>query len=321
VTLKLREYQIRAFASALVERGVDPASLKTLADLVRPATMQLGLEFHLKRHEGRVNPALPGLVAVLQSIARDWVSAGPDDLARIQNCLADIRAELPRRGMTQKNVNRLRPFDSRDNAMALLRLPSRLFELAGQRQHPRQAALMVQDALAIEILLMALLRIGNLTALDTVRHLIPVDRGRGAIHLIIPGNEVKTGHDLEYPLPGPVAALLRRYQAEFRPVLAEHGSTALFPGLLGRPRNPEAFGRRISAVVFEHTQLRMNPHLFRHTMAKLYLKLFPKDRETMRIALGHSTLATTDYYIELNNAAALRHFNQTILDQRGGVSW
>lgn len=320
-TLKFREYQVRQFASALVQSGVDPASLKILADLVRPEMMKVGLRFYLGRHAQKANPALPGLVGGLLSIARHWAQAGPEDLAWISNCLRRIRKQLPGRGMTEKNRNRLRPFEDRENALTLLRLPGRLFDLAGETQHPHRAALLVQHALAIEILLMALLRISNLAALDIERHLIPINRSRGTMHLVIPGNEVKNSYNLRYPLPQACAALLRRYREDFRPVLAEPGSTALFPGQLGKAKNSQAFGRQISKIVFEHTQLRMNPHLFRHTMAKLYLTLHPEQRETVRLALGHRSLATSDYYVDTNNAAALRHFNQAILGLRGAAKW
>ena len=322
ITLKNREYQIRQFASALVDRGVDPASLKRLADLVRLETMQRGLEFYSKRHNGKVNAGLPGLITGLQAIAREWVKVGPKDLERISDCLRDMRAELPRPGMTSKNNDRLRPFEDRENAVALLRLPGRLFDVAGETLHPHRAALLVQTAVAIEILLMAYLRISNLAALDTERHLKPVSRNRGTVHLVIPGNEVKNGQDLEYPLPVPCVTLLRRYQQDYRPILAGKGCTALFPGQFGAPKSAQTLGQQISKAVFEHTGLTMNPHLFRHAMAKLFLKVHPRDRETVRIALGHQSLATTNrYYIEYSNAAALRHFNESILNLRSEIRW
>lgn len=322
ITLKNREYQIRQFASALVLSGIDPASLKGLADLVRLETMQLGLEFYWKRHGKKVNAGLPGLIAGLQVIAREWVKAAPEDLERISDCIRDMRAALPRPGMTSKNNDRLRPFEDPENAVALLRLPGRLFDIAGETLHPHRAALLVQTSTAIEILLMAYLRISNLAALDMERHLKPVSRSRGTVHLVIPGNEVKNGQDLEYPLPMPCVMLLQRYQQDYRPILAGKNCTALFPGQFGEPKSAQTLGQQISKAVFEHTGLTMNPHLFRHTMAKLFLKLHPKDCETVRLALGHKSLATTNrYYIEYSNAAALRHFNESILNLRSETRW
>jgi hypothetical protein len=53
-TLATREYQLRAFASALVHRGRDPHTLRSLADLVDFDTFSEGLRFSL-RAEGEAD--------------------------------------------------------------------------------------------------------------------------------------------------------------------------------------------------------------------------------------------------------------------------
>jgi hypothetical protein len=53
-----REYQIRVFASALVLRGRDPATLTRLADLVAIDAFKEGLRFLLERAAAsRVRPS------------------------------------------------------------------------------------------------------------------------------------------------------------------------------------------------------------------------------------------------------------------------
>jgi hypothetical protein len=52
-TLQHREYQIRQFASALVRRGWDPASLRSLADIVAIDAFKDGLRYLLERRGGR----------------------------------------------------------------------------------------------------------------------------------------------------------------------------------------------------------------------------------------------------------------------------
>ena len=115
-------------------------------------------------------------------------------------------------------------------SLALVRLPGRLVNIAERHRHPYRAAVLVQMAVAVEILLMTGLRINNLANLDIERHLVRPSRRKPDLHIVIAGEEVKNREPLEYPLPAESAALVQRYLEEFRPRLARDGSTALFPG-------------------------------------------------------------------------------------------
>jgi integrase len=182
-------------------------------------------------------------------------------------------------------------------------------------ERPRHAALLAQWALAVGVLPFASMRIGNLAALDLERHLVRHGRGDAeVVHLVIEGREVKNHRELEYPLPPPAVALLDRYLARFWPTLAPPGTTALFPGRGGRPKGRRLLGRQIARAVFARTGLRMNPHLFRHAAAKLYLTARPGEVEVMRLVLGHGSIeTTTGHYAGFETAAAVRHFDRVIL--------
>jgi integrase len=66
--------------------------------------------------------------------------------------------------------------------------------------------------------------------------------------------------------------------------------------------------------------MRMNPHLFRHATAKLYLDGNPGAYEVVRRVLSHRSVNTTTYfYTGLETAQAVRHFDKTILKRRKGV--
>lgn len=125
---------------------------------------------------------------------------------------------------------------------------------------------------------------------------------------------------LDYPLTEGTLALLDRYLAEAWPRLATApGCTALFPGRGGRPKGRAVLGRQIRDVVFRHTGLRITQHFFRHAGAKLYLDARPGEYETMRRVLAHRSMETTvGYYAGLESAAAVRHFDRTILGLRRG---
>ena len=110
---------------------------------------------------------------------------------------------------------------------------------AGRSADDRRAALDVQIALAIEILLMCPLRIGNLASLNIERH-VAFSRGpkSGIAHLMIPGEQVKNGEPIEVELPAETTKLLVLYLNEFRPRLIKEPNPWLFPGRTGSPKHP-----------------------------------------------------------------------------------
>jgi integrase len=223
------------------------------------------------------------------------------------------RLDTGRRGLTETNRARLRPLDDPSNAAALLRLPRRLISIAARNRQPRQGAIQAQIAVAIEILIMAPLRISNLVHLDLERNLVRPGRSK-ALHIVIAREQVKNREPLEYPLPAESVELIERYLRDFRPRLASAGSTALFPGEQGKPKRRNTLGKQISDTIRAHTGMPMHPHLFRHAMAKLFLDANPGAYEVVRRTLGHRSIdTTTAYYTGLETPAAVRHFDQTLL--------
>ena len=314
-TLAHREWQIRAFASALVLMGREPTTLASLSDLVEMETFKTGLRFFLDR-DGGPTTAIADFAGVLKAIARHHVRVEPDHLDRMGGV---IRRLAPGRvGLTETNRTRLRPFDDRGNIGALLNLPAELMRQARRHRNPRRGAVLAQLAAAIEILLMAPIRMGNLAKLDIEQDLVRPGRGR-ALHIVIEPEEVKNSEPLEHPLPPEGIDLVERYIREFRPRLASAGNTALFPGIGAGPKNQDFFGTQISRTIRAHTGLRVNPHLFRHVTAKLYLDQNPGSYEVVRRVLGHRSIdTTTAFYTGLETPAAVRHFDETILHLRRG---
>jgi integrase len=314
VTLAHREWQIRAFASALVRAGRDPATLTSLGDLVEIDTFKAGLRFFLDREGGAPTTAIADLASVLKAVARHHVRVAPGHLDQMGGI---IRRLAPgRAGLTETNRTRLRPFDDRGNILALLRLPEKLMREARRHRSLKRGAVQAQLAVAIEILLMAPVRIKNLVKLDIERDLVRPGQGK-ALHIVVDAEEVKNDEPLEFPLPPESVDLLERYLREFRPHLAAAGNTALFPGIARGPKNKAFFGVQISRTVRAHTGLHVHPHLFRHIAAKLFLDSNPGAYEVVRRVLGHRSIDTTTcFYTGLETPAAVRHFDKTILDLR-----
>jgi integrase len=313
-TLAHREWQIRAFASAVVRMGRDPKSLTGLADLVEIDAFKTGLRFFLDREGGKPTSAIADLASSLKAVARHYVRVKPHHLERMG---AIIRRLTPGRvGLTESNRTRLRPFDDRANVAALLKLPEELMRQARRHRNVERGAVRAQMAVAIEILLMAPIRISNLVQLDIERNLVRPGQGR-ALHLVVPAEAVKNREPLEYPLPPESVDLLERYIREFRPHLACKGNTSLFPGTGGGCKNQAFFGDQISRTIRAHTGLRVHPHLFRHIGAKLFLDANPGAYEVVRRVLAHRSIdTTTGFYTGLETPAAVRHFDKTILELR-----
>ena len=108
VTVAHREWQIRSFASALVNRGRDPATLTSLRDLIEIDAFKSGLRFFLDREGGASTTAIADLASVLKAVARHHVRVEPHHLDQMGSI---IRRLAPgRRGLTETNRTRLRSF-------------------------------------------------------------------------------------------------------------------------------------------------------------------------------------------------------------------
>jgi len=313
-TLAHREWQTRAFASALVRMGRDPATLTSLTDLVELNAFKLGLRFFLDREGGKPTTTIADLASTLKAVARHYVRVEPSCLKRMGKIIK--RLATGRRGLTATNSARLRPFDEQEHVAALLTLPQELMRRARRHRNVQRGAVRAQMAAAIEILTMAPIRIRNLVSLDIERNLVR-SGPNGVLHIVIDGEDVKNEEPLEHPLPPESTALIDCYIQKFRPHLASTNDTSLFPGINGGPKNKSFFGEQISRTIRVHIGLNVNPHLFRHITAKLHLDVCPGEYEIIRRVHGHRSIETTiDFYCGQENKAAARHFDKTILNLR-----
>lgn len=315
LTLKSHEYAVRQFASAVALQRGQPESLRSLSDLVALDTFKAGLRFMLDRH-GRKSPSVVKVAITLKAIARHYVHADEQHLEKLKAIIRKIDPQ--QRGLTCKNRARLRPFEDSATVRAFLQLPKKLMDLAERERQPFRAARLAQTAVAIEILLMTGMRISNLANLDVERHLIRPSPMRPALHIVIAGEEVKNGEPLEYPIQPQSLQMIERYLTRYRRILMyKKKTTALFPGANGQAKSINALREQVVGAVHTYTGLKVHPHLFRHIAAKIYLDLNPGSQEVVRRLLGHRSInTTTAFYTGLETAAAVRHFDQTIVRLR-----
>jgi hypothetical protein len=147
-TLQRRQYQLRLAASALVHRGHDAQSIRSIADLLSLERYQEILRFFLDRCGGQTSPQIGQLAGALKDIARHWVKVDGPTLERFKRIAS--RLAVPRRGMTAKNRERLRPFDDPGTIATFLALPQQLrHEVNTAKRNPRRQAVLAQMAAAI----------------------------------------------------------------------------------------------------------------------------------------------------------------------------
>src|SRR5262249_10501117 len=155
-----------------------------------------GLRFFLQRSGNKTTARIQGVAYGLKAIAQHWVKVDAGHLEQLRAICK--RVNPGRRGMTDKNRALLRQFDQPRNVDALVNLPQRVVAEVRRRTTPaRTEAMMVQVALAIEILIMVPIRVGNLVALNLDRHLVrSTNRGQSKVQLAIPADEVKSNTDI-----------------------------------------------------------------------------------------------------------------------------
>lgn len=312
-TAEQRDRMLRRLASAEIRGGIDPSALKSLANVVRPENLQIGLQFLIDRNGGQPNKQVFDMSRLALTVARHWSRLPEDQIATIENWSKNFR--IPQIGITDTNRERLRQFGDKQVIQGLLTLPETLIARAQRGPVNAGSALLVQKAIALVILTVAPLRLGNLRTLDRQIHFrraFSVDDPR--YQLVIPAGVVKNKVNLEFPVPPRVMEMIELYLEIYQPRLTNgHASALLFPGRSGEPKANNSLRKNINEIVFKELGLRVNPHLFRHLSALLFLRVHPGQYESVRQLLGHKNIQTTiNFYAGYETDEALHRFNRVI---------
>ena len=312
-TLQTREYQLRVAGSALIHRGHDPLSIRSIADMLSYERYQEILRFFLDRHDGQTSPQVGQLAGFLKDVARHWLKVDEPELQRFRKIASRLAVE--RRGLTTKNRERLRPFDEPEAVVAFLGLPQRICrELKADRRGSRRKAILAQMAAAISLLQAAPIRLNNLANLELNKNLIA--RGK-RLYLVIAESDTKNREPIDFELPAETVEILSWYVREYRPFLLKQPTDALFPGAGGKAKSSGVLAPQISKTVFKYTGLKVNVHLFRHAGGKIFLDARPGQYEIMRRVLSHRSITTTtSFYAGAETRAAGQHFASVIAERR-----
>jgi integrase len=311
-TIDKWHFAVRQLGSALVASGRDIASITGLEGLVTPEAADTILRFYLERAGNRPCAQTAALASHLKAIAKHHVDVPGPILDRLRRMAA--RVTPPVQGMTLKNRAALRQFQDVEAQKRLVQLPATLFAALPAGGPPgRRLAIRLQLALAVEILLVAPMRLRNLCRLELGRHLQELRHGRRSRWLItIPGGEVKNGEPIELPLPERSVRLLEIYRTRILPLLGQTGSFFLFPGRDGA-KAEVTLGSQIPRLLLRELGVRLSPHQFRHLVGYIYLLRHPDGHEVVRRMLGHRDIRTTiKFYAGMEMTEAARHYEAVL---------
>lgn len=312
-TIKHRRFQLREVASALVQSGMPITQIDSLKVLVDHENIKSALRWMMGRFDDKPTEAIKGVAVCLQAVARHHVRLEEHEIKSISALIKRLGRDVD--GLREKNRQRLLQLDDPANLAKLLHLPAALVKIAQQLQatKPHKAALKLQAALAIEILLNAPMRIGNLSTLHLERHLRPIGSGRKRqVHVHIPAEEVKNDKALDYRLPTNVAVLLDLYLAQARPILEKMPSEYLFPAQKGGSKPAAHLSKLIKDTILVHTGLVINAHLFRSIAGKIHSLVQPGDFVTLSHVLNNSLPMAMKAYAQFERQSSLQHYQNSL---------
>jgi integrase len=223
-------------ATALVEFGRDPQTIRSVAELVQPEALKTALNFFWTRNGNRKTAQLHNFALTAIKIAKWWVKAPAEQIAELQK----IRREVDPKetGMTPRNRARLRQFDDPEILRRLIGLPQVILRALPREGAPSyDQALRVQSALAISILTTAPMRMRNVASLRLGQHIVQTRPG-GVRHIVIPAEEVKNRTPLAFEVSDALGGVIDVYLARCRPRLARDPEDLLFPARKGGAKTP-----------------------------------------------------------------------------------
>jgi integrase len=312
-TIQQQRAQLRIAASILAKHFDDPQRVSTLAILVEPANMEQILLALLDQREDRQPTAfIRGVALTLVSVANNWLKVPEHELARLKAMKS--RLGTTPSGLTAKNRGVVRRFDEPLLVRKLLLLPDVLMTKArsGRLTLARRLQKM-QIALAIDLLLVAPMRMQNLGTLRLDHQLQwPTGRG-GPVFISLPSGETKNALPLEYPIEGRSRALLHDYLDHWRVHVRSRDSRWLFARLDGSPVPLATLRDGITKAVKRELGIAMTPHQFRHLAAKIVLDANPGAIALVKDLLGHRNIKTTlGFYAGMRTREAALAYDQIL---------
>ncbi|PVE21708.1 hypothetical protein DC522_24975 [Microvirga sp. KLBC 81] len=319
-TIQTRRRELIAFAGKAISIGYPIETLTSLSVLLDPALVRDVVEAYWAEDGDKPKRYTVDLPWRLFVIARGSQCLKPEALTELAEIRSAAQQHQPH-GLTEKNRNVIRAVTSTNVWTRVSASPEILMREA-QRQRarsPYKAALKAQIAVAIAILTVAPVRIGNLAATKLDQHLLRIGGPKGLFWLRYEAHEVKNHVDLDFMFDAELTALVTEYIEVHRPVLLRGSNERwLFPGVTnGRFKAPHLLSAQIRNMVEQRTGLRVTAHQFRHVAAAMLLKKFPGNYPLVAKVLGHKGTATSmNNYIGLETLEANQIFAALVRENK-----
>jgi hypothetical protein len=313
-TINTRRRELVAAVRMAVNVGVSLANLTSLTALIHPDVAGQILDAYWKKDGDVPKTYTINLVCRFVAIAHDIGGLDEDALRR----LGDLRFTLEEHredGMTPKNLALIRSVLTDGVWSRVVNLPELLMQQARRQRHaPVKAAVLAQIAVAVAILTVAPIRLGNLAGIRLGENLTKPGGPGSNYWLLFAKYEVKNRQPLQFKIDDTVTAYVNEYVHDFRPALIR-GSNAdwLFPGVAGEHKEKISFSTQIVDRIQKSTGLRITVHQFRHAAGALILKHRPGEYELVRRILGHKSAETTKrFYLSLETTQASEIFTDIV---------
>jgi site-specific recombinase XerD len=307
------------YLSALHHQGVNLDQYTSLRELVSTNMFTLGMRWFWDRNGGATSKHIGEIAWAVRCYVVKYLGADEETCAFFKSAIGRLR--VSNLGLSDKNQAAMAQFDDQRVVEAYVALPLRLWDKAlnARKNAPssrksKEAQLMIQTAVAIEILIFAPIRIGNLQHLRLDEHI--TWQGK-RMHIHIPKGQVKNDQNLNFLLPESASKRIKTYIMEWRRLFTDTANPYLFPGRKMNPKDDTSLRRQIQKTIWNETGIKLTPHQFRHAAAKILLDAKPGYYEVVRKVLGHKNLSTTySHYAGAETQAAVELFDEVIIQHR-----
>ena len=317
-TIKVRRAKLLAFVRKAVSVGIPIGSISSFRELLDPDLVERVLDTYWRDSGEEPGIYVIELASFLLDIARQAHGLDEAAIARLEDLVAELEKHRPV-GLTEKNMALIRQVLSSDVWRLVARLPWVLMREANsiRDRAPMKAAGLAQLAVAIAILTVFPIRLGNLGAIRIGENLIRPGGPGTPYWLVFSGYDVKNRIRLETVFDAELTALIDDYiHCHLHVLLRGSNEPWLFPGVTGNHKGLATLSGQITKRILKATGLRVTVHQFRHAAAALILRANPGNYEYVRRILGHRNVQTTiNFYVGLETAQATQEFGELVRSQ------
>lgn len=295
-TAKQRRATVYRIASIIArQRGVDPSTFTSLADIVDPEAFDGAIDFIVERVGEEKTGDLYRVARTIVTIAQHWVKVPDAQLKELKSIRAHV---YPGDGPAQKTIELLLLFkEPRLQELFLLGPELVMARLKRKRRKSRNDAVEAQVAMMWRMMTGAPVRSINAVTLCEGRNYLRFGSGRNrVVRIHIPGNEVKNELPLNMLVAREADLLVQEYMKNFQPLLDGNRTGHLCPGRDGNYKKASLLSQQLARMTSKELGVRMTAHQWRHVVGYIFLSRNPGHYEPVRRLLGHKSAETTRKY-------------------------